>query len=489
MAARTTRKDAPGTGNETLRRQLAAIGRAERGPHVAALFDFDGTIVAGYSVFAFLREKMLGGEMSALELGSTVAAVTQYATGRIDFQDLVATGARFAAGLSEERYGRLGEQLFEKHLARRIYPEIRELIRAHGSRGHTIVIVSSATMYQIGPAARELGVDHILCTRFEVRKGVFTGAVESPVCFGPGKRAAAEALAARRGIDLAKTYFYSDGHEDLPLLERVGKPRPVNPQPALQSLAQVRGWPVLRFASRSAPGVLDYARGLSPFPTLAGAIVAGLPILALTRSTRETANFVVGAFGDFATAIAGVQLEVRGERNLWLGRPCVFVFNHQSNADVFIVAKLLRRDIAGIAKRELRGVPILGRIMELGGLVFVDRGRGADAVRAMQPLVDALRRDGKSVCIAPEGTRSLTGALGPFKKGAFHLAIQAHVPIVPIVIHNSRDVQPKHELAMRSARVRVDVLPPIDTSRWRAATIDRHVAQVRRHYLDCLAQR
>jgi putative phosphoserine phosphatase/1-acylglycerol-3-phosphate O-acyltransferase len=489
MAARTKGTDAPGTENEALRRHLAAIGRAERGPHVAALFDFDGTIVAGYSVFAFLREKMLGGDMSALELGNTLAAVTQYATGRIDFQDLVATGARFATGLSEELYGRLGEQLFEKHLARRVYPEIRELIRAHRNRGHTVGIVSSATIYQVGPAARELGVDHVLCTRFEVRKGVFTGAVESPVCFGPGKRAAAEALAARRGIDLAKSFFYSDGHEDLPLLERVGKPRPVNPQPALQSLAQVRGWPVLRFTSRSAPGVLDYARGLSPFPTLAGAIVAGLPILALTRSTRETANFVVGAFGDFATAIAGVQLEVRGERNLWLGRPCVFVFNHQSNADVFIVAKLLRRDIAAIAKRELRGVPVLGRIMELGGLVFVDRSRGADAVRAMQPLVDALRRDGKSVCIAPEGTRSLTGALGPFKKGAFHLAIQAHVPVVPIVIHNSREVQPKHELAMRPARVRVDVLPPIDTSRWRAATIDRHVAQVRKHYLDCLAQR
>ena len=107
----------------------------------------------------------------------------------------------------------------------------------------------------------------------------------------------------------------------------------------------------------------------------------------------------------------------------------------------------------------------------------------------MQPLVDALRREGRSVCIAPEGTRSLTGRLGPFKKGAFHLAIQARVPMVPIVIHGSRAVQAKHELAMRPARIRVDVLEAIDTSRWRTATIDRHVDEVRHLFTESLDRR
>jgi putative phosphoserine phosphatase/1-acylglycerol-3-phosphate O-acyltransferase len=90
--------------------------------------------------------------------------------------------------------------------------------------------------------------------------------------------------------------------------------------------------------------------------------------------------------------------------------------------------------------------------------------------------------------MAPEGTRTLTAALGPFKKGAFHLAIQAGVPIVPVVIHNSGDVQPKTEFAMRPATVHVDVLPPVDTSRWRAATVDRHVRAVRNMFLRCLGQ-
>jgi putative phosphoserine phosphatase/1-acylglycerol-3-phosphate O-acyltransferase len=166
----------------------------------------------------------------------------------------------------------------------------------------------------------------------------------------------------------------------------------------------------------------------------------------------------------------------------------VFVFNHQSRADALILARLVRRDFSGIAKREMRDVPVVGKLLELAGVVFVDRDRGVDAIKAMAPLVAALRRDRRSVCIAPEGTRSLCRSLGPFKKGAFHLAMQAGVPIVPVVIHNSGDVQPRTEFAMRPATVRVDVLPPVDTTKWRAATIDRHVREVRELFLRQLGQ-
>src|SRR3546814_12272429 len=97
----------------------------------------------------------------------------------------------------------------------------------------------------------------------------------------------------------------------------------------------------------------------------------------------------------------------------------------------------------------------------------------------MEPLVDAIRQDGKSICIAPEGTRTLTPKLGPFKKGAFHLAMQAGVPIVPIVIHNATDVAPKNEFVMRPATVRVTVLPPVDTSGWTVRKLARPVREVR----------
>jgi putative phosphoserine phosphatase/1-acylglycerol-3-phosphate O-acyltransferase len=106
----------------------------------------------------------------------------------------------------------------------------------------------------------------------------------------------------------------------------------------------------------------------------------------------------------------------------------------------------------------------------------------------MDPLVDAIREEGKSICISPEGTRTLTPKLAPFKKGAFHLAMQAGVPIVPIVIHNATDVAPKNEFVMRPATVRVTVLPPVDTSKWSVKTLNGHVRDVRNMFLRTLGQ-
>ena len=144
--------------------------------------------------------------------------------------------------------------------------------------------------------------------------------------------------------------------------------------------------------------------------------------------------------------------------------------------------------MGGVGKKEIRDIPILGKLMEWGGTVFVDRADGQSAIKAMEPLVDAIRIEGKSICIAPEGTRTLTPRLGAFKKGAFHLAMQAGVPIVPIVIHNATDVAPKNEFVMRPATVRVTVLPPVDTSEWTPRTINSHVRDVRNMFLRTLGQ-
>ncbi|MDH5273407.1 MAG: HAD-IB family hydrolase [Gammaproteobacteria bacterium] len=469
-------------------RYLARLRQAEAGPHVAALFDFDGTIIAGYSAPGVLQEKFRRGQMSLEEMVGTTAALTQYWRGKLGFAGLMAVGAKYMKGVREEDLAELGEELYEKRIAGRIYPETREIIRAHQAKGHTVAIVSSATVYQVAPAARDLGIERILCSNYEVVNGEFTGNVVPPLCFGPGKVTAAESLASELGLDLERSYFYSDSHDDIELLERVGRPRPLNPDAKLLAIAAQRRWPVQRFESRGTPGVFDYVRALTTTPALVGAFLAGLPLWALTGSTREAANFSLAAFGDYGSALVGLDLRVRGERNLWRARPCIFLFNHQSRADVLVLAKLVRRDFTGVAKREMRDVPVVGKLLEWAGVVFVDRANARDAIQAMQPLVDAIRRDGRSVCIAPEGTRSLTAELGPFKKGAFHLAVQAGVPIVPVVIHNSADVQPRNEFAMRPATVRVEVLPPVDTSHWRAASIEAHVREVRNLFLRCLGQ-
>ena len=245
----------------------------------------------------------------------------------------------------------------------------------------------------------------------------------------------------------------------------------------------------MKFGSRGRPTLTQFVRSVAATSSLVTSFMAGLPVYALTGSRRESQNFSFSLFADTATALIGMDIKVKGEENLWSHRPAVFVFNHQSKADVVIAAKLLRRDIAGVGKQEIKKEsPIIGMVMELGGVVFIDRADGKSAINTMKPLVDAIRKDGKSVVIAPEGTRTVSPKLAPFKKGAFHLAMQAGVPIVPIVIHNAGDVAPKGDFVFRPATVQVDVLPPVDTSRWRAETIEEHVREVRNMFASALGQ-
>lgn len=466
-----------------------AAEMAPDGPQVGALFDFDGTLISGFSVFSFIKEQIKRADLAPREITELMAAMASYGVGQLGFSGLMVAAANMLRGVSEEGYAKFGEEVFEKYLARQIYPEARALVEAHLSKGHTVAIISSATRYQIDSAAADLGIEIVLCTELVVENGEFTGSVIKPTCWGQGKVTAAEKLGKERGINLDESFFYTDSHEDLALLERVGKPQPLNPNDKLATISERRGWPIRRFASRGQPRVTDYLRSIAATWSIVPAFASALPIWALTGSVREAQNFASSVFGDFAAALVGLKLNIKGEHHLWEKRPAVFMFNHQSKADVIIMAKLLRRDIAGVGKKELRQYPLIGQILEFAGVVFIDREHSASAIEAMAPLVDAMRYDGKSVVIAPEGTRTISPRLGPFKKGAFHLAMQAGVPVVPVVIHNAIDVAPKGDFVFRSATVDVDVLPAIETSDWQAETMNKHVAEVRGQFLRTLHQK
>jgi putative phosphoserine phosphatase/1-acylglycerol-3-phosphate O-acyltransferase len=396
--------------------------------------------------------------------------------------------SQFLRGVREDSYAEFGEEVFKSHIARQIYPETRAMVKTHLQKGHTVAIISSATPYQVEPAARDLEIENVLCTYLQVEDGEFTGAVVRPICFGPGKVLAAESLSDKFGADLDKSFFYSDSTDDIELLERVGNPRPLNPSNKLQAISERRGWPVRRFASRGRPTPTDWVRTAMVPATLLGSFVSGLPIWALSGSKRDALNFSMSVFADVASALIGLNLTIKGEHHLWSHRPAVFLFNHQSNVDMVIIARLLRRDISGVGKKEIGDIPLIGRILEFAGVVLIDRKDTEKAIETMGTLVDTMRIEGKSVCMSPEGTRSVTPKLAPFKKGAFHLAIQAGVPIVPIVIQNSSDIMPKGDMIYRPATVEVEVLPPVDTSAWSADTIEEHVASVRNLYLEALGQ-
>jgi len=468
---------------------LQDIDGSADGPAVAAIFDFDGTVIAGYSATAFIREQIRRGDISARDFVEIMSAMTSFGLGNLGFSGMMAVTAQFMGGIEEQAYQEVGEELYRKQIARLIYPESRALVDAHLAKGHTVAIISSATPYQVEPAAADLGIDHVLCTHLEIKNGKFTGSVVSPTCFGQGKVDAAETLAKAQGANLDNSFFYSDSQDDLQLLERIGKPRALNPSSKLTRIARDRNWPIANFGSRGRPSLGQFVRSIAATSSLVTSFVAGLPIYALTGSRRDANNFSFSLFADTASALIGMDLKVKGEENLWSHRPAVFVFNHQSKADVIIVAKLLRRDLAGIGKKEIKKEnPVIGTVLEMGGVVLIDRANAKSAIDAMTPLVEIMKNQGKSVVLAPEGTRTVSPTMAPFKKGAFHLAIQAGVPMIPIVIHNAGDVAPKGDFVFRSATVEVEVLSPVDTSDWSTATINEHVRDVRNRFARVLGQ-
>jgi putative phosphoserine phosphatase/1-acylglycerol-3-phosphate O-acyltransferase len=258
----------------------------------------------------------------------------------------------------------------------------------------------------------------------------------------------------------------------------VGRPRPTNPNRRLAQIARVRGWPVQRFTNRGTPSLVEVVRSSIAIGSIVPALAVGAIPGVLNRSRRDMVNLAITAWGELGTLLAGVRVDVRGEEHLWSHRPAVFVFNHQSAIDTLLLCKLLRRDFVGVAKQEARRNPLFGPAFVLAGTVFIDRSDRQRAVAALRPAIAALKA-GTSLVIAPEGTRSPTPKPGRFKKGAFHIAMAAGVPIVPIVFLNALDALPKHGLVIRPATVEVVVHPPVPTEGWRVETLERHVAEVR----------
>jgi putative phosphoserine phosphatase/1-acylglycerol-3-phosphate O-acyltransferase len=464
---------------------LRDVEEGERGRSVGAFFDFDNTLIAGFSAVAFLGGWILSGRMGPSGLARTLLATMRFRAGQIGFSALVAETAEFLNGFRETEYRELADRIFSSWLAGDVFPEARALVRAHQRRGHTVAIVSSATRYQIEAIAHDLDIEHILCTELEVRDGCFTGGVVHPTCFREGKATAAERFAKALGVDLAKSYFYTDSHDDLALLNVVGRPRPTNPDRRLAAVAVKRGWPVRQFASRGLPGIEELLRTTLTAASLGPALALGIPSAWLDGDWREAVNLGQTTWGEVGTALAGVKVQIEGEQHLWSNRPAVFVFNHQSAIDTLLLCRVLRRDFVGVGKKEIASYPLLGRLFRYVGTVFVDRGSTSSAIHALDAAVDALR-EGFSVAIAPEGTRSNTARLGRFKKGAFHLAMRAKVPVVPIVFVNALDALPRQGYVIRRATVRVVVHPPIETSGWTPDSLDAHAAEVRDMFLDTL---
>jgi putative phosphoserine phosphatase/1-acylglycerol-3-phosphate O-acyltransferase len=468
-----------------LRALLADIDDGPDGPEVGAFFDFDGTLISGYSAEAFVLDAIRRRKVDPQTMvRSVLAGLDMQLRGR-DVTALMEIAAEAGKGRREEALIELGQRLFRERVAATVYPEARAVVKAHQRKRHTVALASSATAFQAGPLAADLGIEHVLCTRMEVEDGRLTGRVAGPVLWGRNKADAVAGFAADCGVKLLESYGYANGDEDVEFLEIVGRPRPLNPAPALARVASERGWPVHCFEPRGRPGIVPVVRTAAALGGVATTLGVGLGIGLLNRSRQRAMNLVATVGPEVAMGLAGVDINVTGEEHLWSARPAVFVFNHQSSFDVIVIARLLRRDFTAVAKAELAHDPLFAPLAALAGVAYIERGNRSQSRAALAPVVEKLR-SGTSLAIAPEGTRSATPTLGPFRKGAFHIAVQAEVPVVPVVIRNAGEIMWRASLVARPGRVDVAVLPPVPTEGLGPDEVDELTERVRGQFLATL---
>ncbi len=467
--------------------RMRAIRSAPTGKKVAALFDYDGTLIEGFSASAIIRARVRSMDFGLGELADFLLIGLRGVVTEQDYASVLEATKPTFAGKTYAELIEFGDYLFKHETAAKLRPQMWQILRAHREMGHTIVIASSATRFQIEPIAREIEADHALATDVEVVDGVVTGNILGRPLWGPGKAAAVRALAREHEIDLGASFAYSDGNEDIPYLESVGHPAAVSPRRVLRAEAEARGWPILDLKNPTHNTVAMLARTSAFYGTFIASAAIGVTS-GLVRRNPDVLMETLPTGNDVGLSLAGVHVRVlNGGEYLASSRPCVFVFNHQSKLDVAVMFHLVGSDATGVAKKEIKRVPVLGQILDQAGIVFIDRSDASRAIEQLAPAVKALREDGKSLVVAPEGTRSATPRIGPFKKGPFHIAAQAGVPVVPVVLRNVGELMWRGSQLIRPGTVEVVILPPVDTTEWRAEDMGIHAEEVRQMFVTTLA--
>ncbi len=243
---------------------VADIAASPAGPRVGAFFDLDGTLVDGFTATAHASDRIRRRQARIGEVLGVVEASMRYQFGRMQFERLLVRAAGYLRGELLSELDELGEKLFVHHIASRVHPHMCEVVHAHQSRGHTVVLSSSALTIHAEPVARYLGITHVLCNHFELDgHGALTGGIVRPVVWGQQKAVAVQDFCNANGVELQQSYFYADGDEDVALMSMVGHPRPVNPRPRLAAMAAVNGWPVLRVSSPNRAGRINSLRRLA----------------------------------------------------------------------------------------------------------------------------------------------------------------------------------------------------------------------------------
>jgi lysophosphatidate acyltransferase len=222
-----------------------------------------------------------------------------------------------------------------------------------------------------------------------------------------------------------------------------------------------------------------------------GVLVALMtPALIILLPWRVGRIRVTNAFGTLIGRtvlwFSGCRVTVEGAEHIGAGRPAIYACNHTSILDAFTTIWLTPAGTVGVAKKEVFYYPFYGQAWWLAGHVFLDRAQTDRAKATLKKTAAFIKRHRLHLCILPEGTRSRTGRLLPFKKGIVHLALETKLPIVPMVTIGLGEVWQKSTLQLRPASVRIVFLPPIDTTGWTAGQMDQQLESLRAPFLAAL---
>jgi len=217
----------------------------------AAVFDVDDSLLDGNAgtIFSWYlySEKIMRPEIRS----RVPRLVYEYARRRLTERDMVELGSKCQAGLWVDDLRAHAHACFERHLRKRITAGAVRQIRKHLLSGHFVAIASGSPQTIIDEVGRHLRVHEALGTRTRVVEGKATDEILPPVVFQEGKREAVERLAEAYGLDLSRSWLYSDSQADVPLFEAVGNPVVVNPKDASRPVAERRGWTVVEWKERN----------------------------------------------------------------------------------------------------------------------------------------------------------------------------------------------------------------------------------------------
>ena len=228
-----------------LRTLVDAVRAAPDGPGVGAVFDYDGTLIDGFSGLSYIRDRIRRLQLTPTEAAKIAEAALRGVRTPEEFADFLAWSLAAYSDRDVEELSEMGQTIFDDDIAPRLRPETWALLESHRAKGHTLILASSGTSLQLEAISKAAGVDHVIATQLQTRDGQYTGAVAGEAPWGPHKAAQVATMAAELDVDLTQSFAYSDGDEDVPLLASVGNPTAVNPRSRMRREAHAQGWPIL----------------------------------------------------------------------------------------------------------------------------------------------------------------------------------------------------------------------------------------------------